>query len=57
MADLTGIFSALLTPFDRDERVDGVATERLVAFQRTLGVQGLYVGGSSGEEQFWGSCD
>lgn len=45
MADLTGIF----TPFDRDERVDRVATERLIACQRQLGLRGLYVGRSYGE--------
>lgn len=49
MTDLTGIFSALLTPFDQEERIDPAATERLVGFQQTLGIQGLYVGGSSGE--------
>lgn len=49
MSDLTGIFSALLTPFAGDGTIDHAATERLVALQRSLGVRGLYVGGSSGE--------
>ena len=49
MTDLSGIFSALLTPFDEQGRVDRTATERLVAFQVRQGVNGLYVGGSSGE--------
>lgn len=49
MMNLTGIFSALLTPFGPDEQVDRGATERLIAFQSKLGVRGLYVGGSSGE--------
>ena len=49
MHALTGIFAALLTPFDADERVDHDATDALVEFQVRQGLQGLYVGGSSGE--------
>ena len=49
MHPLSGIFTALLTPFDADERVDHDATGRLVDFQIRQGVQGIYVGGSSGE--------
>lgn len=46
---LSGIFAALLTPFDDNERVDHGATAALVEFQVRQGLQGLYVGGSSGE--------
>src|SRR6056297_1830594 len=49
MSALHGIFSALLTPFDSAGAIDHGATEGLVAFQKRLGVAGLYVGGSSGE--------
>ena len=49
MTELTGIFTALLTPFDAQDRIDPAATEALVEFQVRQGVAGLYVGGSSGE--------
>jgi N-acetylneuraminate lyase len=46
---LEGIYSALLTPFSEDEAIDRQAIGALVDFQVRLGVDGLYVGGSSGE--------
>ncbi|MCA1369727.1 N-acetylneuraminate lyase [Bradyrhizobium sp. BRP14] len=46
---LEGIYSALLTPFSEDEAIDRQAIGPLVEFQVGLGVDGLYVGGSSGE--------
>ena len=49
MVPLTGIFSALLTPFTGQDGVDHDATAGLVEFQVRQGVAGLYVGGSSGE--------
>lgn len=49
MQPLSGIFAALLTPFDEDERIDHGAIAALVEFQVRQGLQGLYVGGSSGE--------
>jgi N-acetylneuraminate lyase len=49
MSKLTGIFSALLTPFDEHDKIDRDSTARLVDFQVRQGVSGLYVGGSSGE--------
>jgi N-acetylneuraminate lyase len=49
MSHLSGIYAALLTPFDAENRIDPVATEALLAFQVRQGIAGLYVGGSSGE--------
>lgn len=49
MHSLTGIFSALLTPFDAHDGIDHEATASLVEFQVRQGLRGLYVGGSSGE--------
>ncbi|RCS22138.1 N-acetylneuraminate lyase [Phyllobacterium salinisoli] len=49
MAKLEGIYSALLTPFLEDETIDRRGIGPLVDFQVRLGVDGLYVGGSSGE--------
>lgn len=49
MAKLEGIYSALLTPFCEDEIIDRQAIGPLVDFQVRLGVDGVYVGGSSGE--------
>ena len=49
MHPLSGIFAALLAPFDGNERLDHDATAALVEFQVRQGLQGLYVGGSSGE--------
>jgi N-acetylneuraminate lyase len=46
---LEGIYSALLTPFSGDEAIDRDAIGPLVDFQVRLGVDGIYVGGSSGE--------
>jgi len=57
MAKLTGILSALLTPFDAAERIDHDAVGPLVEFQVRLGVQGLYVGGSSGEAMLQGQAE
>ncbi|WP_342394641.1 N-acetylneuraminate lyase [Sinorhizobium numidicum] len=44
-----GIYSALLTPFSEDEAIDRQAIGPLLDFQVRLGVDGVYVGGSSGE--------
>ena len=44
-----GIFTALLTPFDKNDRVDELALERLVKHNLSLGVTGFYVGGSTAE--------
>jgi N-acetylneuraminate lyase len=49
MQPTLGIITALLTPFDDQERIDEGALLALVDFQVRQGVQGLYVSGSTGE--------
>ena len=44
-----GVFTALLTPFNAEDKIDGKALERLIRFNVDRGVQGFYVGGSTGE--------
>ena len=44
-----GIFTALLTPFDKDNRVNEKELEKLVKFNIDKGVKGFYVGGSTAE--------
>ena len=44
-----GIFTALLTPFDENNKVNEKALEKLVAFNLEKGVKGFYVSGSTGE--------
>jgi 4-hydroxy-tetrahydrodipicolinate synthase len=46
---LHGIIPALVTPFHEDERIDCGAWQRLVDRLIGAGVDGLFVGGSSGE--------
>ncbi|WP_108649050.1 N-acetylneuraminate lyase [Dongshaea marina] len=46
---LSGIYSALLTPLDSQRNVDEASLRRLIRFNLQHGVDGLYVGGSSGE--------
>ncbi|WP_413733934.1 N-acetylneuraminate lyase [Sodalis sp. RH21] len=48
-AKLTGVLPALLTPFDRHQRLDSESLRRLVRFNLRQGIDGLYVGGSTGE--------
>ena len=47
--ELKGIFTALLTPFDNDNKINKAALEQLVRHNIKLGVQGFYVGGSTAE--------
>ena len=47
--DLKGVMPALLTPFDNQQRLDIESLRRLVRFNIGQGVDGLYVGGSTGE--------
>jgi len=49
MTRLSGIYSALVTPMTDDEELDLDAVQPLIEFELGLGIQGLYVGGSSGE--------
>jgi 4-hydroxy-tetrahydrodipicolinate synthase len=46
---LQGIVPALVTPFHPDERIDCSAWQRLIDRMISAGVDGLFVGGSSGE--------
>ena len=44
-----GIFTALLTPFDKNNKVNENELAKLVEFNVKMGVQGFYVGGSTAE--------
>lgn len=46
---LKGVMPALLTPFDRQQKLDTQSLRQLVRFNIAQGVDGLYVGGSTGE--------
>lgn len=47
--NLRGVIPALLTPFNQQQQVDTDSLRRLVRFNIEQGVDGLYVGGSTGE--------
>ena len=47
--ELNGIFTALLTPFDANNKINEEALVQLVKHNLKLGVQGFYVGGSTAE--------
>ena len=49
MKNLNGIFTALLTPFDQNNKVNEKELEKLVKFNVEKGVTGFYVGGSTAE--------
>lgn len=53
--DLRGVMPALLTPFDNQQKLDIESLRRLVRFNIAQGIDGLYVGGSTGEA-FVQSC-
>lgn len=44
-----GIFTALLTPFDKNNKVNEKALEKLIQYNIGMGVRGFYVCGSTGE--------
>lgn len=46
---LRGVMPALLTPFDKQQKLDKESLRRLVRFNIQQGMDGLYVGGSTGE--------
>ncbi|MGF2656447.1 N-acetylneuraminate lyase [Serratia marcescens] len=46
---LQGVMAALLTPFDHLQQLDIESLRRLVRFNIGQGIDGLYVGGSTGE--------
>lgn len=49
MKPYDGIFTALLTPFDSQDRINEKQLEKLVRHNLNLGVRGFYVGGSTAE--------
>lgn len=49
MNKYNGIFTALLTPFDNNNRVNEKELEKLVKYNLNMGVRGFYVGGSTAE--------
>lgn len=49
MKNYCGIFPALLTPFDKDNKVNEKELEKLVKYNVEKGVAGFYVGGSTAE--------
>lgn len=49
MEKYQGIFPALLTPFDGNNRLNEKALEKLMEMNLKKGVKGFYVGGSTGE--------
>lgn len=44
-----GIYSALLTPYDKNGQLDLKALKKTVSFEKSKGVEGFYCCGSSGE--------
>ena len=44
-----GILPALLTPFDKRDKVSKKSVEKLIRYNLAKGVDGFYVGGSTGE--------
>ena len=49
MANFKGIFTALLTPFDANNKINEKALEKLIKYNINMGVNGFYVCGSTGE--------
>lgn len=49
MREMKGIFTALLTPFKEDYSINETSLKKLVEFNLEKGVNGFYVGGSTGE--------
>ena len=47
--ELQGIYTALLTPFDSNDKINEKALVQLIRHNINLGVQGFYVGGSTAE--------
>ncbi len=47
--DYKGIYTALLTPFDKNDKINRTELEKLVRHNLKMGVKGFYVCGSTGE--------
>jgi len=45
----TGVFTALLTPFDKNNQINTAELRKLIKFNIDNGVKGFYVGGSTAE--------
>lgn len=52
---MNGIFTALLTPFNSDYSINASSLEKLVKFNLSSGINGFYVGGSTGESMLMSS--
>lgn len=48
-AKFKGVFSALLTPYTADGKINGKSVKQIVDFNLEKGINGFYVGGSTGE--------
>lgn len=48
-SNLRGVMPALLTPFDAQQKIDKESLRRLVRFNIEQGIDGVYMGGSTGE--------
>jgi len=46
---MRGVYTAIITPFTDDGKIDFTVLERLIAFQQERGVAGIVVGGTTGE--------
>ncbi|MDE6276313.1 MAG: N-acetylneuraminate lyase [Clostridia bacterium] len=44
-----GVFSALLTPYTADDKINGKSVKQIIDFNLAKGINGFYVGGSTGE--------
>lgn len=49
MANFKGVFTAQLTPFDKNNKINDSALEKLIKYNIEMGVSGFYVGGSTAE--------
>ncbi|MDE6474856.1 MAG: N-acetylneuraminate lyase [Clostridia bacterium] len=48
-AKFKGVFSALLTPYTADDKINGKSVKQIIDFNLAKGINGFYVGGSTGE--------
>jgi hypothetical protein len=49
MKNFKGIYPALLTPYDENDKINEKSLEKLIEMNIAKGVNGFYVGGSTGE--------
>ena len=57
MHKLSGVYPALLTPFDKNKKINVIALQQLVKYNLDKGVTGFYVGGSTSEAFFLSAED